>query len=183
MYGMIHRGIRQMVIDQSGSDVWGEIEARLGTGPEQFISAQVYDDELTGALLAAVAERLDTTMPECLKSFGRYWIRFAERGSYGAMMDFTGKDIATFIDNLDRMHQAVQVAMPEARVPSFRLVARSVDELQVEYRSDRGGLGPFVIGLLEGLLDRFAVTGEVEEMTGQGNAPQFRIRLTSAPPG
>lgn len=177
MYGMIHRGIRQMVIDQFGSDIWNEVTSKLETGPEHFISAQVYDDEQTVALLAAVAERLGTTMPECLKSFGRYWIQFAERGSYGAIMDFTGKDIATFIDNLDRMHQAVQVVMPDAKVPSFRLVASSVDELQVEYRSDRSGLGPFVIGLLEGLLVRFDLAGEVEEMVGQGNAPQFRIRL------
>lgn len=177
MYGMIHRGIRQMIIDQSGPDVWQKIEARMEIGPDHLVSAQVYDDELTLSLLAMAADELDCSITDCLKSFGRYWVRFAERGSYGAMMDFTGRDLATFIGNLDRMHQAVQAAMPEARVPSFRLVEQRPNCLKVEYLSDREGLEPFVIGLLEGLLDRFATSGSVEWVKRQGNAPMFMVHL------
>jgi guanylate cyclase soluble subunit beta len=166
-----------MVIDHSGSDAWERIENRVDIGPEHLVSAQVYDDELTVALLAMAAEQLGSSVSDCLKAFGRYWIRFAERGSYGAMMDFTGRDIATFIGNLDRMHQAVQAAMPEARVPSFRLVEQSPECLKVQYRSEREGLEPFVIGLLEGLLDRFETAGSVEMLSGAGNAAEFAIHI------
>ena len=103
-----------MIIEQSGEEVWNRIEAKLNTGPEHLISAQTYDDSLTLAMVATAAQELGQSVPECLVQYGRYWIQFAARGSYGAMMDFTGRDFPTFVENLDRMHQAVRAAMSEA---------------------------------------------------------------------
>ena len=59
---------------------------------------------------------------DALRVFGRYWVRFAELSSFGPIMDFTGQDLVTFINNLDRMHRSVVLAMPDARVPSFELL-------------------------------------------------------------
>lgn len=177
MYGMIHRGIRDMVIEHSGADAWTAIENRREIGPEHLISAKTYDDALTIELLGIAAETMGQTVPECLRWFGRHWVRFAERGSFGAMMNFTGKDIATFIGNLDRLHQAVRAAMPDAQVPSFTIAERAPGLIRVEYRSDRDGLEPFVVGLLEGLLDRFGHEGMVESLAARGNAAEFAIRF------
>lgn len=177
MYGMIHRGLRQMIIDQSGEDLWSKIETKLGTGPEHLISAQTYDDSLTLAMIGATAELLEQSVPECLNAYGRYWIEFAERGAYGAMLDFTGRDICTFVDNLDRMHQAVHAAMSEAIVPSFQVTERGPGYLRVEYRSKREALEPFVKGLFEGLLNRFGLTGTVEATSVRSDASEFLIRF------
>lgn len=180
MYGMIHRGLRQMVIEQSGTGAWSEIEAKLGTGTEHLISGQMYDDSVTLAMVGTAAERLGQSVPDCLTEYGRYWIRFAERGSYGAMMDFTGKDFVTFVDNLDRMHMAVNAAMPEAIVPSFRISGRDEGYVRVEYRSERNGLEPFVTGLFEGLLDRFDLEGTVELVSTDDNVAEFLVRFSPA---
>jgi len=180
MYGMIHRGMRQMVIETAGEEAWRALERELGIGPAELISANVYDDELTVGLLVAVAERLGQSLPECMGAFGRYWVRFAERGSYGAIMDFVGNDFAGFIENLDRMHQAVVVAMPRAQVPSFALVKDDGDGLVVRYRSVRSGLEPFVIGLLEGLAARYGHAARVEQVPGPEGAADFRVVLEPA---
>jgi len=179
MYGMIHRGIRFMVGEELGSNVWDEICAELDIGPEHLISASTYDDALTIRILQGAADRSGLPLSDLLRKFGRYWIKFAERGSYGAMMDFTGKDLASFVRNLDRMHQAVVVAMPEARVPSFRLIAQQAARLVIEYRSERSGLEAFVVGLLEGLLTRFGEHGTVVCLPGSGMPAVFEVTLSA----
>jgi Haem-NO-binding len=162
MYGMTHRALRQMMIDELGPAAWSRIERETATGPADLISLCVYDDSKTIALINASAAQLGLGFDEALRVFGRYWVQFAEASSFGPIMDFTGQDIVTFINNLDRMHRSVVLAMPDARVPSFALVEETRDRLLVRYRSDRTGLESFVIGLLEGLMDRLGETGTVE---------------------
>ncbi|MFC3175508.1 heme NO-binding domain-containing protein [Novosphingobium bradum] len=176
MYGMIHRAIRQMVIETAGPGVWDDLERRLGLGPADMISAMVYPDRQTVALLTATAEQMGLTLPEALREFGRHWVRFAASGPYAGIMDFVGQDLAGFIANLDRMHHAVRVAMPEAQVPGFTVLneepgANGGDgprRLHLAYRSTRAGLEPFVEGLLEGLAARF---GRVGTVTFLGHGP------------
>lgn len=178
MYGMIHRGIRFMVSEELGESVWEEICETLQIGPEHLISASTYDDALTIRILQKVAQGVGVALPDLLRKFGRHWIKFADRGSYAAMMDFTGRDLVTFVSNLDRMHQAVVVAMPNARVPSFRLVENQAGRLVIAYRSERAGLESFVVGLLEGLLVRFELRGSVACLA-EGNDPAlFEVVLS-----
>lgn len=177
MYGMAHRALRQMMIDRMGPSAWAKVERETGTGPADLISLCVYDDSKTIALITASAAHLGLPVEEALRVFGRYWVRFAELSSFGPIMDFTGQDIVTFINNLDRMHRSVVLAMPDARVPSFTLLNETRQNLLVRYKSDRTGLETFVIGLLEGLMDRMDETGTVEIAGRAGNTIDFAIRL------
>lgn len=181
MYGMIHRAMREMLVEEIGEAGWTALEQQLGIGPAELLSQSVYDDAVTLKIVAGAAERLGLPVEECLERFGRYWIRFAERSSYGAIMNFTGRSLEQFIENLDRMHQAVLAAMPEAKVPSFAVLDQQDGQLRVRYQSERTGLEPFVIGLLHGLLERFGMTGHVELSPGRGNAAEFLIKYHAIP--
>lgn len=176
MYGMIHRGLRALVIEELGEAQWRDCEHQAGLGAGEFISVRVYDDEVTFNLVQIVAVRLGLSIEECLRKFGAYWIRFTADGPYGAMMRFTGRDITSFIGNLDRMHQSVLMAMPEARVPSFSIVDKAEGLVRVRYASERDGLEPLVAGLFEGLLQRFELQGSVEQVDCQGKDPEFLVR-------
>ena len=176
MYGMIHGGIKQMVIEKLGRTAWNSIEQDAGIGPQELIAAVVYQDDMTIRLLRSAATQLELTVDETLHAFGRYWIRFAERGSFSTIMTFTGKDIESFISNLDRMHRAVVAALPEARVPSFTIVHRADGLLQVRYRSDRQGLDLFVLGLFEGLLERFDLDGDVRQLDTSAEGITYEVR-------
>jgi len=175
VYGMIHRGVRAMVIDQLGEEAWQATERKLGIGPTELISGMTYEDSLTIEIIAEAAARLNLDVEDCLLDFGRYWIKFADRGSFASVMDFTGQDLPTFIANLDRMHLAIATAMPMAQVPSFTLLSSSPGRLVVEYRSVRTGLEKFVIGLFQGLMDRFDVSGSVSMLDQQENFTSFEI--------
>lgn len=172
---MIHRGVRAMVIDQLGEEAWQATERKLGIGPTELISGMTYEDSLTIEIIAEAAARLNLDLEDCLLDFGRYWVKFADRGSFASVMTFTGHDLPTFIGNLDRMHLAIATAMPMAEVPSFSLISSEPGRLVVEYRSVRTGLEKFVIGLFQGLMDRFEVTGTVNVIDRQECFSIFEI--------
>lgn len=172
---MIHRGVRAMVIEQLGEEAWQATERKLGIGPTELISGMTYEDSMTIEIIAEAAARLNLDMEDCLLDFGRYWIKFAARGSFASVMDFTGQDLPTFVGNLDRMHLAIATAMPMAQVPSFALLESTPGRLLVEYRSVRTGLEKFVIGLFEGLIERFDAKGSVNLVEQKANYTTFEI--------
>lgn len=162
MYGMIHRAMRNMVHEELGEDAWLALEQKLNIGPMDLLTGKVYDDALTLDIISEAAAQLNLSVDQCLVAFGKYWIRYADQGSLASVMNFTGQDLASFITNLDRLHLAVGAAMPDARLPAFSTLCNDPGHIVVEYRSERVGLEPFVMGLLQGLMDRFHARGEIE---------------------
>lgn len=178
MYGMIHRAVREMVTETAGAETWREIERDAVVGPREMISALVYDDSVTFAIVTAASARLGISVEDALRAFGRYWIRFTVQGPYADIIRFTGRDIVTVIANLDRMHSAVLAAMPDARMPSFSIVESAPRALRVRYKSERSGLDTFVAGLMEGLLDHFGHSGEVSRLPdGNHDGTDFVLRF------
>lgn len=162
MYGMIHCAVREMFVEQRGNDEWAALERAAKITAADQISFNVYDDALTMRILDEAAARLGLEMQDCLEVFGRYWIRFAAKGSFKSMMEFTGDDIVTFTSNLDQMHRSVVRTLNKAQMPSFQVLERGEDYFTVLYLSERNGLGAFVTGLLKGLLDHFDQVGDVK---------------------
>lgn len=175
MYGMIHRGVREMVISDFGEAAWDEAASSIGVDLEHLVSMATYSDDITIAILQRVSILYGISFDQLIRKFGQFWIVFVQRNAYGAMMDFVGSDLVTFINNLNRMHQAVQSAMPDADLPIFRLVSDQPMEMIVEYTSSRFGLEAFVVGLLEGLLKRFDQGGAVNYTTSNGGPIIFTI--------
>lgn len=149
---MIHRAAREMVLETQGPEAWAAVLAKADLDDAHFISASTYSDEVTQTLLEAMAQVLAEPVPALLTAFGRYWVSYVGKGPYGAILRLAGEDVATILGNLDRLHEAIRVAMPAADTPSFQLVGREASELRVIYRSTRAGLEPFVVGLLQGLM-------------------------------
>jgi hypothetical protein len=173
---MIHRAIYELLKSQHTRSEWETRKAELSIDPDGMISTLVYPDAQTQQLVTEAALLLGISPADFLQQLGRFWTPFAARGSYGYILDFTGKDLASFISGLDRMHQAVVSAMPHADVPSFTLVESRPVSLVVDYRSNRQGLEPFVTGLLYSLLDRFGHAGSVEYIGKYDDAARFLVR-------
>lgn len=176
MYGMIHRAMKEMISEQLGTEAWVALEKKLQIGPAELLMGMVYDDALTLDIVAEAAARLNLTVDECLSEFGRYWIRYADKGPFSSIMNFTGQNLHVFINNLDQMHLAVSAAMPGTRLPSFKTIQSSKGHVVVEYRSDRVGMENFVCGLFEGLMERFRVDGQVSIESRKEKSVIFYIR-------
>ena len=168
MYGMIHKAARGYAIDRWGTAFWEGFLADQGLSDPDFIAGENYPDESTFAVIGQLSAAGQQTVEGFLHAFGRYWIRFASEGEYAHLMSIGGKDLPTFIRNLNRMHEGLAGAMPGSRMPSFDLIAQTPEGLTVSYRSSREGLEPFVVGLLEGLCSMFAVDAEVVRRSGPG---------------
>jgi guanylate cyclase soluble subunit beta len=176
---MVHNGIRALVVQKLGEKEWVRIEREAKIGPTDFIGLTVYDDALTFRIADIAAKALDLPMGAFMRELGRFWIAFAQKGPFGSIMDFTGSDLVSFISNLDRLHRAVAATLIHGSMPSFSLIEQSEDRLVVLYKSERAGLENFVIGLLEGLLDRFGNSGSVQ-YNGQheNGSEEFLITLS-----
>jgi Haem-NO-binding len=175
MYGMIHRAVRQMVLEHKGLDFWTSIERSAAAEPAHFISSVTYDDSITMRILDEAATALGVELNTLLEDFGKYWILFAEHGSFGSILRFTGQDIETFVSNLDRMHRTIQDVMQQSRMPSFTIIRKERGNLLVAYTSERKGLEPFVIGLFLGLFMRFDLTGTVNLVANDNKSSLFQL--------
>jgi guanylate cyclase soluble subunit beta len=175
MYGMIHVAVRKMVTDDLGESGWAQVLKATGYGGGEFISASTYDDGVTLAIVGASASACSQDLDHFLERLGQYWICFASDGAYKSLMAVTGADLLTFLENLDRLHTAVQAAMPAARLPSFTVTDSGQGYVRVAYASERTGMESFVTGLLQGLLHRFGHAGKVREVGRSSDAIDFEI--------
>ena len=175
MYGMIHRAVREMVLDRAGSGVWAEIERAAGIAQSELISVEVYDDAVTMRLIECAASSSKIDVQQFLVEFGQYWISYAGQSPFGSILQFTGDNLATFLRNLDRLHEGVQNVMPRASMPSFKVAKDEPNRMEVEYRSSRVGLEPFVEGLFIGLLNRFDLSGEVKLLSQTCDGSRFEL--------
>jgi hypothetical protein len=155
MYGMINQAIKDLVCHQAGEDIWLEICRETEMDPEGFEALTPYPDRLTYKLVGAAAKRLETTQEELLKRFGRHWIIYTGEQGYGEVMRLFGKDFRSCLANLNRMHGHMGAMMPQLKPPRFTVTEDSPESITVHYYSEREGLGPMVVGLLEGLAEKY----------------------------
>jgi hypothetical protein len=155
MYGLVNKAIEDLVTTEHGSEVWDTIRREAEVDIEGFVGMTPYDDAITYRLVAAAGRVLGVPGPELLRAFGRYWIQFTARQGYGQLLDMAGRDLPSFLNQLDAMHGRVGMTYRELRPPGFRCEELDGGDLLLHYWSDRPGLAPMVIGLLEGLGDRF----------------------------
>lgn len=177
MYGMIHRAAREMILEDRDPATWSRILQQAGLEERDFISGQAYPDETTFALIGAAAAELGLSLEDTLLAFGRYWIQFANRSAFSALMKMAGSDISEFSGNLDRLHDNIRLSLPGVDAPSFLVVSSDDSAIRIAYRSSRTGLESFVTGLFEGLLLHFGQTGQVQCLGPCNGATDFLITL------
>ena len=175
MFGMIHRSARAMVIEQFGTAAWDQILQATKLDDGDFVSAQSYSDETTLGLIGTAAATAGLTVDQTLLAFGHHWVRTADQGVYANGMAVLGGSVLEALENLDRMHASIQIALPDAQLPQFAIVSANEESILLAYYSKRVGLESFVSGLLEGLLIRFNQPGSVAFTGTDGPARLFTV--------
>jgi hypothetical protein len=157
MYGLVNQGLQDFVTSVGGDVMWRQVRNVAGSDAELFVSMETYPDSMTYGLVDAASQVLEMPVDELLRAFGRHWILYTARRGYGAIFDTMGRTLPEFLANLDMMHTRLCLSMPELRPPSFVCEPIDADWLRIEYRSDRDGLAPMAIGLLEGLGEMYGL--------------------------
>jgi len=155
MYGLVNKAIQDLVCERFGEDKWQEIKKLSGFEDDFFIGLQAYPDSLTYSLVKNASKVLGADASIVLETFGEYWILYTANEGYGDMMQLAGETLPDFLNNLDMLHQRVNHIMPNLVAPQFATRNETENTIELEYRSQREGLSPMVIGLLKGLGKRF----------------------------
>jgi len=164
MYGMVNKAIEEMVTAGQGEAVWEQIKQRAGVEDEVFVSTEGYPDEMTYALVAAASETLDTPVAGILEAFGVHWVVKTAQEGYGDMMAAGGKTLREFLVNLPNFHSRLSMAFPHLAPPQFLCSDVQERSVRLQYRSQRSGLAPFVVGLFKGLGQLFSTPVTVEQV-------------------
>ena len=179
MYGMIHTAARELALRKMSANNWKNLKENSGFSESDFITGNSYDDEKTINIIGAIADELKMELPEILIKLGRFWVEYTAQSSFGSVYKMYGKDIFTFLENLNRMHDTIEATLPNTKTPIFECIDRSDDNIDVLYSSHREGLEALVIGLFYGLLDYFKLNGDVRQIESTETGAIFRITLTS----
>jgi len=158
MYGLINQGLHDLAVQVGGEDLWREIKLSAGLDLEAFVGMHTYPDDVTYRMIDAASAAMRITPAEVLHAFGKHWILYTARHGYGAIFDTMGRTLPAFLANLDMMHARLSLSMPEMRPPSFVCEQLGDHQIRLEYRSERAGLAPMVVGMLEGLGEMYDVT-------------------------
>lgn len=151
MYGLVNKAIEGLVRERFGEKTWEEVKRKAGIDAEVFVSMEQYPDDVTYKLVAAASEVLETPAEDILKAFGEYWVLYTAKEGYGELLKMSGNTFGKFLHHLDDLHAHVGLSFPDLQPPSFQCSANGDGSLLLRYYSDRPGLAPMVIGLLNGL--------------------------------
>jgi hypothetical protein len=163
MYGLINQGLHDLAVQTGGEELWREIKSSAGVGLEAFVGMDTYPDDVTYRLVEATSTAMGISPAAVLNEFGKHWILYTARRGYGAIFDTMGRSLPEFLANLDTMHARLSLSMPEMRPPSFVCEQLGEDKIRLEYWSERPGLAPMVVGLLEGLGEMYGLTVSVDQ--------------------
>lgn len=151
MYGIVNKGIKELVTIKFGEDTWNKVSKRSGIAIDYFISNQSYDDAITYQLARSVSEECGISISDVLIAFGEFWITNTGKEKYGSLMEAGGSNLREFLVNLPNFHNRVILIYPNLTPPEFRVSDLEEKSLHLHYHSKREGLKDFVYGLLLGL--------------------------------
>ena len=164
MYGMVNHGIQSLIISKFGQKDWDEICQLAGQTDTDFESMITYPDTVTYDLVGAISKKYNLPAEEVLKLFGDYWVDYSSETVIGKLFDFSGHEIMEFLESLNEMHERIKMSMPHLKPPVFEFEEVEDNTHLLHYSSDREGLEPMVIGLLEGLGRKHNVTIEITQL-------------------
>lgn len=171
MHGMVNKALQDLLASNHGEGVWQRIRSKAGLQDEVFISTESYPDEITYKLVASASEVLNLPEKSILNQFGRWWVLKTAKHGYGHLLAAGGRDLGEFLQNLPNFHIRVSMVFAELQPPEFRCTEVAPGQVRLHYKSHRRGLSAFVIGLLEGLGEMFAVVVQiVHEQQADGGA-------------
>jgi hypothetical protein len=179
MYGMVNRGLEDMVCKHHGESVWEEIKIKAGVDVEMFFGNDPYPDEITYKLVAAASQVLGRPAEEILERFGEHWVLHTAHDGYGDLMRAAGKSLPEFLERLPNFHTRVSMIFPELQPPRFVTTDLTDRSLKLHYLTKRPGLTHFVTGALKGLGKMFKTPVSVQLLESKAGGADHDVFLAS----
>lgn len=182
MYGLVNVAIEELVCSKAGLDKWIEIKKRAGVTVDKFSRLSSYPDKMTYDLVGAVSHVLDMPPDAVMRAFGEFWVLYTGQNGYGHLFGIAGNSLPDFLNNLDNLHTRIGLNFPALQPPSFMCEEEPDGKYRLHYYSDRPGLCPMVVGLVDGLAQHFKVKVAIEHPLCRRDAEQRQGQGAEAEP-
>lgn len=181
MYGLVNQAMEDLVRTNFSDQDWHDIKVAAGVENLVFVGDQHYCDELTFKLVHAASEICMQSPEILLRLFGRHWIMFTGREGWHEFFDISSSSVIGFLNQLNRMHDKVRAAMPDAVLPTI-VLSETDNGYELDYISQRAGLSLFFQGIIEGLAEYYDEPWVVDQIQthSEHGIDRFRLRRVSA---
>ncbi|XP_025108472.1 guanylate cyclase soluble subunit beta-2-like isoform X2 [Pomacea canaliculata] len=115
---------------------------------DHFLQFDYFGDEITVGLIMAASKCLNLPLNTVLEAFGDFFLKHCLQNGYDNMLRTLGRDMKSFIQNLDSLHALLTLTYDKLVAPSFRCLSNPDGTLTLHYYSCRHGLSDIVKGVL-----------------------------------
>lgn len=175
MKGIVFTEFLEFVASRYGDDVVDDLIEACGLpNGGAYTAVGTYDHEEMTALCQALSQRTGEPVAELTRRFGA---RLSESFAAHCPDFFSRSDrFFDFLESIEaHIHKEVRKLYPGAELPSFRVHARTEQQLVLDYRSPRR-MSALAEGLITGSASRFGVTAGVRtEALDDGDGRAVRI--------
>ncbi|APW97250.1 hypothetical protein CHINAEXTREME_05455 [Halobiforma lacisalsi AJ5] len=171
MHGIVHKTLKEYVVDRAGEDAWNAVAERAGLESTLYLPVSRYDDADVDDALDALSTLADEDRRRVERDFGRT-LAPELLSTFDAHVSTDG-DLATLLTTLGTAYEELEVGVDDVTLPD--VTGRRTDEgpVIVTYRSPRErGYCWLAYGILEGLaaaLDADATVTKTDCAYGRGD--------------
>lgn len=178
MHGIVHKTLKEYVVDRTDDETWERVVERSGLEPRLYLPVANYDDEEIDAILETLSSMATQERRAIERDFGRT-LAPELLSTFSAHI---GRDweLTELLVSFDRVYDDIDVATEETALPELSC-RHEGDHAVVTYDTHREHqYCALAHGILDGLVAAFGADASVTEtacVDDGADACRFRVAL------
>lgn len=172
MHGLINKSLQTFLTESFGAAVWRDIARDSGVaqllGPDGFEAMQVYDDELTFAVLASAVSILRRPHECLLEDLGTFLISNERLEPLRRLLRFGGVSFTDFLYSLDDLQGRSKLAVPDLDLPELWVDESGAGQFTLTCQNCPPGFGHVMVGILRALADDYGALAVLDHLGNGG---------------
>ena len=177
MHGLINRSVQSFVRDTYGASAWSAVVASIECAVDDFEAMQLYDDQITYDLVAAVAAHLGRPADTVLEDLGTYLVSHPNMQAVRRLLRFGGDTFREFLLTLDDLRDRARAAVRHLELPAMELKDHDDDRFTVTVSGDLKGFGHVMVGVLRAMADDYGALALLDLIGHQNDGDIIEIQL------
>ncbi|WP_436346379.1 heme NO-binding domain-containing protein [Natronorubrum sp. FCH18a] len=179
MHGIVHKTLKEYVVDRTDEDTWETILDRAGLEPALYLPVSTYDDHEIDAILSTLSSMATQSRRQIERDFGRT-LAPELLSTFNAHV--REEDLFALLERLERVRDDVDAATDETSLPAVSGTGETDGGVRVTHRTHRKpaycGLAR---GILEGIADEFDADATVTEQRCVDDGEEACVFLVERP--
>lgn len=173
MHGLVNRAIQAFLCGTYGPELWHEVAADIGIGPEGFETMQSYPDALTADMLAAAERHLRKRRAAILEDLGIYLVSIEP---VRRLLRFGGADFPEFLLSLEELEGRAHLAVPDLRLPAIAVDMAGPQSFDLRV-TGQDGFGHVLTGMLRAMADDYGALALIDLVPGAAGVDRLTVHL------